>query len=72
MLVYILIEEMHCTPELGAYQSYGIRVENEVGKTVAVLSDISTDQAMVTELAERCTRGALAPEQLYDVVLNSI
>lgn len=72
MFSYIPIEENLCRPELGRYKSYGIRVENEVGETVAVLSDISTDQTMVAELAERCTSGDLAPEQLRDVVLNTI
>lgn len=72
MFVYIPIEEELCTPELGLYRSYGIRIENETGETVAVLSDISSDLKAVSDLAERCTNGALAPEHLRDVVLNYI
>lgn len=72
MFVYIPIEEKLYTPELGSYRSYGIRVENEAGDTVAVLSDISLDKKRVSELAKRCTTGKLAPEHLRDVVLDSI
>ena len=72
MFVYIPIEEELCTPELGLYRSFGIRVKNESGETVAVLSDISTDREMVWDIAERCTSGGLAPEHLRDVVLNWI
>ncbi len=72
MFFYIPIEEELTTPEMGSYQSFGIRVENEAGETVSVVSDISTDQQMVAELAKRCTNGELAPEHLHDVILNHI
>lgn len=72
MFFYIPIEEHLSTTELGSYRSYGIRVENEVGDAIMILSDISTDQEKVAELAERCTSGALAPEHLRDVVLDCL
>ena len=72
MFRYLPIEEQITTPELCTYHTYGICVKDEAGNTVTVLSDISCDKQMVTDLAARCTRGELVPEQLIDVVLNSI
>lgn len=72
MFAYTLIEEDLYIPDLGPYRTYGICVRNESGETVTVLSDISTDRDMVSDLAERCTKGELAPEHLLDVVLGSI
>ncbi|MBQ9862089.1 MAG: hypothetical protein IJO75_07520 [Clostridia bacterium] len=72
MCRYIPIEEEQYTPEVGRYRTYGICVLNEAGKTVEILSDISTDFETVSDLADRCTKGKLAPEHLRDVVLNTI
>ncbi len=72
MYRYIPVEEEQYAPEVGQYRTYGIYVENEDGNRVMMLSDISTDQQVVSEIAERCTNGHLAPEHLRDVVLNTI
>lgn len=72
MYRYMPIEEEQYLPELGRYRTYGIRVENEERETVMILSDVSPDFEMVSDLADRCTRGKLEPEHLRDVVLNTI
>ncbi len=72
MYKYIPIEEKQDAPEVGRYKTYGICVLNKKGETVLILSDISTDLKTVSDLADRCTSGGLAPEHLRDVVLNTI
>ncbi len=72
MYRYQLFEEEQHTPETGRYRTYGICVLNEAEETVMLLSDISTDFQTVSDLADRCTRGELAPEHLRDVALNTI
>lgn len=72
MIRYVPIAEERYGSDVGQYRTYGICVLNEEGKTVMILSDISMDFEMVSELADRCTKGELAPEHLCDVVLNTI
>ena len=72
MFTYTVFEECILSDELGSYRSYGICAKNEAGEVVLSLSDVSVDARVVSDLAERCTRGELSPEQLVDVVLNCI
>ena len=72
MFTYTVLEEYLSSDELGSYRSYGICVKNEAGEIMLSVSDISTDARVVLNLAERCTRGALSPEQLLDVILDCI
>ena len=72
MIRYVVIEEHFNTPELGRYRTYGIRAEDEYGKIRAQVSDVSLEPEFVEILARACTEGELSPEQLHDVVLNSI
>ncbi len=51
--------------------AYGIMAEDGRGYTAVVLN-ISCDKAFVTQLAERCEKGLLAPEQLIDVVMDAL
>ncbi len=72
MFRYVVVQEDLFSPELGYYRSYGIGAVNSKGERVAFVSDVSPEKVVAEEIAKRCTRGQLAPEQLLDVVLNSI
>lgn len=51
--------------------AYGIVGEDGRGHSTAV-ENISCDREFVARLAERCTRGQLAPEHLMDVVQDAL
>lgn len=51
--------------------AYGITAKGGNGRSAAV-ERISCDRAFVARLAERCTRGQLAPEHLMDVVMDAL
>ena len=72
MIRYVAVEEQLYTSELGWYRTYGIRAENECGETVTQISDVSPESGFAEALAKACTEGELSPEQLQDVILNSI
>ncbi|MBQ9964614.1 MAG: hypothetical protein IJP14_05790 [Clostridia bacterium] len=67
---YEMFGETLLQEEIGCYCTYGIRCADENGNVIVQISDVSTDPQKVSALAERCTKGALAPEQLWDVVEN--
>ncbi len=70
---YIVVGERRHSPELGVYQSYGILgVRAARKRRAAYVSDISTDRAFVSMLAERCTDGQLSASHLRDVVLDAL
>jgi len=55
------------------YTTYGIAARIPCGSeqaciTIAAISDISTDAAIVDALIERCNRLALSPIHLHDIV----
>ncbi len=72
MFIYRMFEEVLYLDEGDPYRSYGIRVENEMGEIVEEISDISTEEHVVSELVLRCLYGELDPVHLRDVVLNYI
>ena len=66
---YALISEKLFSSELGirAFQ------KTECGwREVAFVSDVSTDRAVVEQLARRCTEGQLDPIHLLDVVEDAL
>lgn len=70
MFVYRMVKEELYLEECGSYHSYGIRVENEKGEVLDMVSDISTEQDAVSELTARCLHGELDPVHLRDVVTD--
>lgn len=72
MFCYIPVQETLYTPELGRYQSYGICVLNDKGERVAFVSDVSTDPKEVATIVARCIVEQLDPEQLLDVISDSL
>ena len=73
--VYRAIKEQLCTPELGVYITFGIEA---VAKTkqgparCAWISDVGLEGERVGALAERCTRYALEPVHLLNVVEDAL
>lgn len=67
-LQYVAFVENRCTPELGEYRTYGIRLQNENGDLLDEIADISTNAVAVWTLAERCTNGQLSPLHFHDVI----
>ena len=52
--------------------TYGIEALDENGKVLAKVEDISTNEAAVKRLAEKCQRLDLAPYQLLDVARDFV
>jgi len=64
---YVPVRECLISPKLGHYSSFGMEVL-EKGTLSFKVSDISTDESLVTVLAQRCTAGQLDPIHLFDVI----
>ena len=72
---YALVSEQLFSTELGHYRSFGIRAFQKTEcswREIAFVSDVSTDQAAVEQLARRCTEGQLDPIHLLDVVEDAL
>ena len=67
MVLYVAVEERLHSPDIGEYQSFGI-IAYQHGKFIMSISDVSTDKAVVTDLAKCYSNAQLAPIHLYDVV----
>ena len=72
MFRYVVVQEDLFSPELGWYRSYGIGAENNKGEQITFVSDVSLEKVFTEEIAKRCTKGQLAPDQLLDVIFNFI
>lgn len=72
MVHYLPVEEHHSSPELGEYQSFGLRVvesaQQQDDRDVMYLADISTDFLFVLHLAQLLTQHQLRPIHLLDVI----
>ena len=64
---YIPVRKDLISPELGYYSSFGMEVLEE-GTLSLKVSDISTNESLVTVLAQRCTAGQLEPSHLFNVI----
>lgn len=40
--------------------------------TVAIVPDVSSNQAFVSQLADKCTKGQLSPIHLLDVIIDAL
>lgn len=71
MYRYCMNEGGFYLPDVGAYQSYGLKVVVDKGDTeifLLAVPDISTDSAFVAFLAETFEREQLEPLHLLDVL----
>lgn len=75
MFLYIPVEEQLTSPYVGAYRSFGIavfRITAQRRQKLAFISDVSTDEAVTSLIACRCTREQLEPVHLRNVVEDFI
>lgn len=71
MYRYYLNEGSFCLPDVGSYQSYGLKVvakRENAEALLMVVPDISVDRAFVASLAETFEREQLEPVHLSDVL----
>lgn len=71
MYLYLLIENDMCSPYVGQYHTFGLRIlqsENGEDEEIMVLPDVSTDFSFTLHLASLFTRKQLSPLHLLDVL----
>ncbi len=71
MFNYKIFVEVLKDEESMAYTAYGIvvcSVENNEGKEVLRIPDVSADKSKVEELVELCNKEQLEPVHIYDVI----
>ena len=73
---YAPVKESLSSPELDSYHSVGLSAyrysDHGTWDHVSHISDISTRNTFVADLARRCTLAQLDPTHLLDVVMDSI
>ena len=67
---YIVREDIMTEDELGEYRSYGITCKSDAGEEH--LRDISTDRALVEDMAARFNLYRLSPLHFRDAVEDEI
>lgn len=75
MVLYLPVKQQLYQDDLGCYQSFGIAAWNvfpPCQKPFLFIPDIALDRSMVCRLCWRCTLGQLAPNQLMDVVEDTL
>ena len=75
MTRFLPVKMLHPPVGESSLCSYGIIAEEYDGSKwiqVAVVPDVSCDEAFVLALSNKCTQGQLSPIHLLDVVLDSI
>ena len=68
MFRYLLMQERLTNPELGAYETFGIRIVDGTNAEIRVISDISLDQNVVLQLCENCNLLELDPIHIDDLI----
>ena len=71
MYLYKTVKEKLFHVDIGFYTSFGIKVFCN-GKEVGFVSDVSVDEAFVSEIARQCNYMQLKPKYLQDVVVALI
>lgn len=71
MIRYVPVKELLYSDELGSYTAFGIRVLDHSNKTIALVSDISTDHLFVSDLCDRFTLHQLSFIHLFDALDDS-
>lgn len=72
MFQYVPFEESLQSDELGSYISFGIKAVDSSNRITTSVSDVSTDEAFVADLCNRCTLQQLNPIHLLDVIEDNI
>lgn len=72
MFQYVPFEESLQSDELGSYISFGIKAVDSSNRITTSVSDVSTDEAFVEDLCNRCTLQQLNPIHLLDVIEDNI
>ncbi|MBC8545352.1 hypothetical protein H8711_00180 [Clostridiaceae bacterium NSJ-31] len=70
---YLARKEQLVSPELGEYESFGIQAwsGNLVPERLLFfVSDISTEEATVVDLVQRCHRLQLSPDHISDILAD--
>ncbi len=71
LLIYQVVKENLYNRDIVHYISYGIkilRVSHGKLHELKTVADVSTNKALVKQLATLCTRGQLSPIHLMDVI----
>ena len=72
-VVYEVIKEIIASEENGCYVAYGIICKDEIsGKIIDKISDISTREDFVLDIANRCTQGKLHPIHIRDAIYDML
>lgn len=72
MFLYVPFTENLCSDELGSYISFGIKAIDSLDRPIATVSDVSTNEAFVTDFCKRCTLQQLHPIHLLDVIEDNL
>lgn len=75
MFQYLPIQNKLYSPEIGAYQSFGLRVlrvQEGKDEEIMIIPDISTDFSFTLRLASLFTEKQLDPIHLLDVIVDMI
>lgn len=68
MYLYVPLEEHLHSNEIGDYLSFGLILKDENGRELVKISDISTDEAFITEMCQLFNIHQLSPIHLLDVI----
>ena len=68
MFRYLLMQERLTNPEIGAYETFGIRIVDGTNAEIRVISDISLEKNVVLQLCEDCNRFELDPIHIDDII----
>lgn len=72
MYRYVPFKEKLHSDELGTYISFGIKVFDSLNCLITSVSDVSTNEAFVQDLCEKCTLHQLHPIHLLDVIEDNL
>ena len=68
MFRYLLMQERLVDLEIGAYETFGVRIVDDTDTEIRVISDISLEKNVVLQLCEDCNRFELDPIHIDDVI----
>ncbi len=72
MLRYIPVPNNYESDALGEYISFDIHIINEDNDILLSISDVSTNENLVSDLCNLCNAGQLDPIHIYDVIEDTI
>lgn len=75
LVLYLPVKQQLYQDDLGDYRSFGIaawKIPRLSQKPLVFIPDVTPDRKLAFSLCWRCTLGQLEPNQLIDVVEDSI